>query len=67
MEYLRKRKRIEDIRIPAVKGVSDDLYHLLHDSYVDIFRMRRSIEAADVALRSSATAIAVSRELLRRR
>jgi len=62
----RKRKRIEDIRVPAVKGLSDDLYRILHGSLVDLLRLRRSIESTDVALRSSAQAIAESRELLRR-
>ena len=60
------RKRIEDVRIPAVRGISDDLYHLMHHSVVGIVRMRRSIEGADVAISSSKMAIAESKALLRR-
>jgi len=68
MENPRKpaaRKRIEDVRIPAVKGLSDDLYRLMHLSLVGIVSMRRSIERADAAISSSAKAIAESKELLR--
>jgi hypothetical protein len=28
------RRRIEDVRIPVVKGLPDDIYHMLHHSYV---------------------------------
>ena len=69
MENLPKsqtRKRIEDVRIPAVKGISDDLYHLIHHSVVGIVRMRRSIESADAAISSSKIAIAGSKALLGR-
>jgi len=59
-------KRIGDVRIPAVKGLSDDLYRLMNLSLVDITCMRRSIESAYVAIRSSEKAIAGSTELLRR-
>jgi hypothetical protein len=31
---VRSRKRIEDVRIPAVKGMPDDIYHMLHRTYV---------------------------------
>jgi hypothetical protein len=65
-DYPKQRKRIEDVRVPAVKGLPDDVYHLLHRSFVGIVRMRRSIEAGDVALRSSAKAIAESQALLKR-
>jgi hypothetical protein len=37
----RIRKRIEDLRIPVVKSICDDIYHMLHKSFV--LRMRRSI------------------------
>ena len=60
------RKRIEDVRIPAVRGMSDDLYHLMHHSVVGIVRMRRSIESADAAISSSEMAIAESKALLKR-
>jgi len=62
----RARKRIEDVRIPAVKGMPDDIYHLLHHSFVGIARMLRSIETANIAITSSEKAIAESRALLRR-
>ena len=31
----------------SVKGLPDDIYHMLHRSYVRILKMRRSIERAD--------------------
>jgi hypothetical protein len=31
------------VRIPAVKGVPDDIYHMLHKTYVGILKMHRSI------------------------
>ena len=62
---LQAGKRIEEIRMPTVKGLSDDIYHMLHHSFVGIARMLRSIETAGVAIRSSEKAIAESKELLR--
>jgi hypothetical protein len=59
-------KRIEDVRIPAVKGVPDDIYHMLHRSYVGIIRLRRSIERADTHLEASLRAATESVELLAR-
>ena len=43
----RCRKRIEDLRIPAIKGLPDDIVHMLHHSFVGMTRMLRSIESAD--------------------
>jgi hypothetical protein len=60
------RKRIEDVRCPSVERVSEDVYHLLHHSFVDILKMRRSIEGIDAHMDSSATALAESRKLLNR-
>jgi len=53
LQYPHRRKRIEDLRCPAVKGLPDDIYHVLHHRFVEILKMRRSIESADV--RSKAT------------
>ena len=47
------RKRVEDVRCPAVKGLPDDIYHMLHHSFVDILKMRRSIESLDVLIATS--------------
>jgi len=63
----RCRKRIEDLRIPAVKGLPDDIYHMLHHSFVDIVRMRRTIESIDALIDQSMEAILESREILKRR
>jgi hypothetical protein len=60
------RKRIEDVRIPDMKGLPDDIYHMLHYSYVGIVKMRRSIECADTHVEVSWRAAAESAELLRR-
>jgi hypothetical protein len=54
------------VRVLAVKGLPDDVYHLLHHSFVYILRLRRSIESADVALESSMRAIEEWAALLKR-
>jgi hypothetical protein len=64
--FPKPRKCIEEVRIPVVNGLPDDVYHLLHHSFVGIVRMRRSIESADVAVISSTKALAESRALLKR-
>lgn len=61
------RKRIQDIRCPAINGVSEEVIHLLHHSVVDIVRMRRSIESADEAIARSSNAIFDGCELLKSR
>jgi len=66
LEAPRGRKRIEEARCPAVKGLSDDIYHILHHSFVHILKMRRSIESADVLIEASMEAILQSREVLKR-
>jgi len=62
----RSRKRIEDLRIPAVKGLPDDIYHMLHHSFVDILKMRRSIESADALIDQARETALESWELLKR-
>src|SRR5215469_6378202 len=52
-----RRKRIEDVRCPTVKGLPDDIYHMLHHSFVDILKMRRSIETVDVLIDASRAAL----------
>jgi hypothetical protein len=61
-----RRKRIEDVRCPAVKGLPNDVYHVLHQSFVDILRMRRSIESTDVLIKASRKVIRQSRDMLKR-
>jgi len=60
------RKRIEDVRCPDVKGLPDDIYHILHHSFVEILKMRRSIESADTVIDKSTQAILGSHEVLKR-
>jgi len=60
------RKRIEDVRCPTVKGLPDDIYHMLHHSFVDILKMRRSIEIVDVLINESRMAALESRDVLKR-
>jgi hypothetical protein len=60
------RKRIEDLSILAGNAIPDDIYHMLHHSFVDIVRMRRSIEAANIRLEASTKAVEESREILAR-
>jgi hypothetical protein len=47
------RKQIADVRCPNIKGLPDDIVYMLHQSFVGILRMRRSIERADYAVESS--------------
>jgi hypothetical protein len=59
------RKRIQDISLPRIKGVTEEVIHLLHHSVVEIVRMRRSIESADEAIARSSNAIFDGCELLK--
>ena len=62
----RRRKRIEDVRCPDVKGLPDDIYHILHHSFVDILKMRRSIESVDALIVVSEKSIIETRDMLKR-
>ena len=62
----RRRKRIEDVRCPTVKGLPDDIYQMLHHSFVDMLKMRRSIETVDALIDASRTTALESRDVLKR-
>jgi len=66
LEAQYRRKRIEDVRCPNVKGLPDDIYYMLHHSYVDILQMHRSIEILDVLIDASKRSILESVYLLKR-
>ena len=59
-------KCIEDVRCPTVKGLPDDIYHILHHSFVEILKMRRSIESADRFVDAPREAILESHDMLKR-
>jgi len=59
------RKRIDDIRCPAIKGLPEDVVHILHHSLVEIAIMRQSIESANQEVERSLLAVFESCELLR--
>jgi len=61
-----RRLRVEEVRCPAVKGLPEDIYHMLHHSFVDILKMRRSIEKFDALIEASVKTIHQSRDLLER-
>ena len=61
----RLTKRLEELRIPAVNGLPDDIYHMLHHSFVDILKMR-SIENLDVLIDASKRSVLESLYLLKR-
>jgi hypothetical protein len=63
---VRCRKRIQDVRCPATKGLPDDTYHTLHRSFVEILKMRRSIERADAYVEQSWDAIFDTLQMLKR-
>jgi len=67
LENPRRRKRIEDVRCPVVKGVPNRIYRILHHSYVEILKMRRSIESADAHVDMSREAAMDSWDVLKRR
>ena len=50
----------------ALKGLPDDIYHMLHHSFVGVLKMRRSIENLDRRLEASMKAIFESSDLLKR-
>jgi hypothetical protein len=60
------RRRTEDMCCPTVKGQTDDIYHMLRHSFVEILKMRRSIESMDALIEQSTEAILESREMLKR-
>ena len=59
-------KWIEDLRIPRIKGLPNDIVQMLHHTFVEIVWMRRSIEGANVRIAQSLKAILESREMLKR-
>jgi diguanylate cyclase len=61
-----RRKRIEDVRFPDIKGLPVDIVHMLHHSCVGILRMRRSIESADIVVALARAATNDARALLAR-
>jgi hypothetical protein len=60
------RKLIADVRCPDIKGLPDDIVHMLHHSFVGIVQMRRSIERADLAVESGSKAAIEGLALLER-
>ena len=59
------RKRMEDLHVAVPKELPDETYRVLHNSFVDIFKMRRSIEGVDALVEQSTKAILESREMLK--
>ena len=66
LESPHRRKRMEDVRCPVVNGLPNDIYHVLHHSFVEILEMRRSIESVDALIDTSIEAVLESREMLER-
>jgi hypothetical protein len=60
------RKQIADLRCPDINGLPPDIVHMLHHSFVDILEMRRSIESADLAVKSGRMAAIEGLDLLAR-
>jgi hypothetical protein len=54
------------VRCPSDKGLPDDIYHILHHSYVEILKMRRSIESAYAHIDMSREAVNDSWDVLKR-
>jgi hypothetical protein len=59
------RKRIEDLRCPNIKGLPENVVHLLHRSLVEIVHLRGSIENTDQQVALSSKAVFESCELLK--
>jgi len=66
LESPHRRKRIEDVRCPVVNGLPNDIYHVLHHSFVEILKMRRSIESAYAHIDMSREALIDSWDVLKR-
>ena len=49
----RTQHRIDHIRCPAIKGLPTETVDMLHHSIVDIVRLRRSIERAQLQVSRS--------------
>jgi S-ribosylhomocysteine lyase LuxS involved in autoinducer biosynthesis len=62
----RKRKQIQDLQLPNINGLTEDVVHTLNHSIADIVRMRRSIEYSDNAVERSMLTIFECCELLKR-
>jgi hypothetical protein len=60
------RKQIADVRCPDISGLPDDIVHVLHHSFVHILQMRRSIECADILVKSGRDAAIEGFDLLAR-
>jgi len=58
------RKQIEDIRYPAVEGLPEDTAFVLQQSFVQIVKMRWSIECIDQRIAQSSRAIFETQEIL---
>jgi hypothetical protein len=60
------RKQIGDVRCPNIKGLPDDIVHMLHHSFVGILQMRRSIDRADFWIETGRKAAIEGLDLLAR-
>ena len=59
-------RQITAVRCPAIKGLPDDVVHLLHHCVVELVHIRRGIEDADRQVARASRAVFESCELLRR-
>jgi len=53
------------MRCPAVQGLPDEVYHILHHSFVEILKMCRSIEIAEARIDESMMAVIESCDVLK--
>ena len=54
------------MRCPAVQDLPDDVYHILHHSFVEILKMCRSIAIAEARIDESMMAVIESCDVLKR-
>jgi hypothetical protein len=54
------------VRCPNIDGLPNEIVHTLHHSFVGILQMIRSVERADLALKSACKAVNEAMILLER-
>ena len=66
MGEIARKYHIDQIRCPVIRGLDKDTVDMLHTSLVQIVKMRRSIECAQLQVHRSWRAAYESEDLLRR-
>jgi hypothetical protein len=66
MRSTSSRRSVENLRCPAIQGLSPDTVHILHKSMTQLVRLPRSLEAADIQIERAREMVLETQELLAR-